>query len=555
MRALLLTLLFGSSVLGQAQTFQWDWAKHFSTSHVDHEHGLAIDPDGNLLVLGEFQGDSLSFGDTTFYNPNQDYRKAFVCKYTPEGELLWVQSPTGGRITPTDITTDAEGNVIIVGSFDGYMLHFAGLDIMVSTLSSDLMIVKLDGDGNGLWGYCQGGTLGTQPDFFSSVAVDSQGNIFALGATYSANIEIGDTDFSLYGPSMLLLVKFSPDGVIAEAIASHCQCSHGAYTVCTDEQDHVLVGGWFFNTPLRFGIPGSAEVTTAHSNDIHGFIFRFDNALSPLWGRSIGGTQDDRVTAVTLDGLGHVYAGGTTLSSTVNTGVLSAPDPFEGGSMLARYDLDGNAQWLELVGDSIEIQSMAVDDGRLYAWSNLKAQLPVAFGDASLQAVATYNSCLLVYDTDGSQQTALGVYSGWVWVGNITTDEEGAIYLAGRYAQGTGYVGPFEFPHSGIPEPGYSDMFLVKLHPESDATGVTPLANADLEVWPLPATDRFHVRTTAGPIAQLRLLDATGRLVSLVPGNGQGSLSIPVDGLVSGLYRVECRVGERLITRTVLIAR
>lgn len=75
----------------------------------------------------------------------------------------------------------------------------------------------------------------------------------------------------------------------------------------------------------------------------------------------------------------------------------------------------------------------------------------------------------------------------------------------------------------------------------------------EFTVYPNPVTDRLFIGNWAGTrVEQLRLLDATGRVVRSLGIRGQGSATLQLDNLPAGIYTVMAVAPEGIATRKVV---
>ncbi len=96
------------------------WAKSAGGPGYDKANGIATDPKGNVYITGSFISPSITFGSTTLYNVGRE--DIFIAKYDANGNLLWAKSAGGEFVDwGSDVAIDPSGNVYVVGAFDGYI--------------------------------------------------------------------------------------------------------------------------------------------------------------------------------------------------------------------------------------------------------------------------------------------------------------------------------------------------------------------------------------------------------------------------------------------------
>jgi hypothetical protein len=144
------------------------WTRQLGTSGVDWAHAAAMDPLGNLYVVGRTGGGldgSASFGEAD----------AFVVKYDPGGERLWTRQWGSSKSdVARTAATDAGGAVYVAGESSGDPDAWGGAG------SADIFLLKYDADG-----VEQGSLLkGTsRSDVANGMTIDQAGNIYLAGFT------------------------------------------------------------------------------------------------------------------------------------------------------------------------------------------------------------------------------------------------------------------------------------------------------------------------------------------------------------------------------------
>lgn len=178
---------FTASVIGDG-----GWAKTWGGSEYDISNGMVYDDLGNLYVTG-------SFRQTADFDPNPDsevYRTAlgsqdaYLCKFDPMGNYLWVK--TWGSLSFTfvnRIIINDAGKILILGGFNN-TVDFdpspTGSNIKTSNGYDDCFLTSFDENGNHngvlTWG-------GAEFDWTYGMDTDNLGNYYTCGTYY------GTTDF------------------------------------------------------------------------------------------------------------------------------------------------------------------------------------------------------------------------------------------------------------------------------------------------------------------------------------------------------------------------
>lgn len=144
------------------------WKRQIGTAAYDIVCSVATDASGNAFIAGKTGG---AFEGTDY----ADY-DAYVAKYDPDGNLLWLkQFGTAGADSADCLAVDADGNIFVGGTSQGGLGGSAG--------DTDAFVLKFDTSGSLIWSQ-EYTTLMDERD--ASVALDPEGSVF-LGGT-SAHI-------------------------------------------------------------------------------------------------------------------------------------------------------------------------------------------------------------------------------------------------------------------------------------------------------------------------------------------------------------------------------
>lgn len=256
------------------------WADQFGTSAHDGVGGVAVDPDGNVIVVGSTQA--------ALVGTNAGADDVFVRKYDLTGNPVWTrQFGTPVQDYAVGVAIDRAGNVFVVGSTNGVLEGSPTLS------SSDAFVTKYGAAGDHLWTrqFGSGGLDGAE-----AVAVDAAGNAFVVG---QAGGEFG-------GPASgneqdAFVRKYDPDGDIL--------WTRSFGTAARDEADGIAVDG--AGDVLVVGFT-SGDLDAPSAGDKDAFARKYGPDGSLFWARQLGTDSDDLAIAAGVDRDGYVFLAGVT---------------------------------------------------------------------------------------------------------------------------------------------------------------------------------------------------------------------------------------------------
>ena len=323
--------------------------------------GNAVDVDdyGNVYITGTFR-DSFDFnpGPSEYKLNSFGGYHAFILKLDAAGDFVWVKD-IGTQVPAVGLQATAAKP-----DKNGY-LHFAALvsgngttpiDVdpgpglyNITPLISDLLLEKLDTDGNFIWAKLITGDKAKTP---YSLDFDSASNIFVSGAfAGTADFDPGPGVYTLTAtPSILLpnmpdcfVAKYDSAGNFAWARSFGSNGTDQVWSGAVDHSGNVLVTGGFEGTVDFDPGPAVYNLTAASSRSIYTLKLRNngDFAWAKMAGSS-GGFHSGR--AIATDDSGSVY------TSAISPGGCDVdPGPAEyivgGDCIVQKLDSAGNFVW------------------------------------------------------------------------------------------------------------------------------------------------------------------------------------------------------------------
>jgi|GEM_PF-1596543 len=419
--------------------------------------GTAFDQSGNFYVSGTFTG-LMSFDTTpqTTLISSDDF-DAYIAKYDNTGKALWARAIIGASQLPEglsvdgalSIAVDSQGNSYVGGGFVSQIKFKDANDNTVATLTDsgtglnfEPFIAKYDANGTLLWAR-GGNTNSPQSDVFLGVgingildiAVDSSGNPFISGTASGTNF-LG-TPISVIGGSDALVARLDPatgNPVWVSVVGS--TANDDAFSLAVDSASNVYVAGGLEGTTTFPTAP--ASTTLENQSGADSFIAKYDQNGQLLWVEQI--TSDEDITGfnIAVAATGHLYLSGVFSGSARfdSSAIQVTSELLFGTGYLAKYDTDGQIEWLLIVGAA----------GDLFSQINRVA-----------------------LDSSGNP------YISGIYVGQITV--EGETSAAG----------------------GGQDMFVVKLDPNADIIWFAPIVGTGTESFNL-FSDSDLVPITTNPM-------------------------------------------------------
>ncbi len=331
-----LLLLLGSLQSNAAQDEQLIFSTYLGGDLADTAAAIATDSVGNVYITGTTQSilfpaahaeshgmdvDEYNHGmDVDEYNHGMD---VFVAKFNSSGStleyVLWFNAINAIDVDEGyGITVDNSGSAYVTGhtrsaDFCTLFGDVPGYD-KTHNGDSDAFLLKVKPDGSGL-DYCT--FLGGDDwDIGRTITLDTNNNAIVSGATWS-------TDFPITNDAIQSTNAGQRDIFIARLDASGTELSYASYWGGTgQEETRGMALGTNGNLALT-GWSNSADLPTNpdsfapdYGGEFDGFLLQLTPDLDEIdFATYLGGSGEDRATAVVLDNHNTVTVSGYTLSS------------------------------------------------------------------------------------------------------------------------------------------------------------------------------------------------------------------------------------------------
>lgn len=311
------------------------WVYVTSGFYQNGANGVATDAQGDIYVTGYFHEthDFNAGAGTSNLTASGTSFDIFIMKINADGTFAWAQRVgNAGEDIGEAITIDADGNIIVTGSFIGTVDFNTGTG--TSSLSTpngvrDAFVLKLDNAGTFIWAKA---FTGVHTQHANDVITDPGGNIYVAGDF------TGDSDFdpgtgvstlsSAFDDWKGYLCKLTSTGTFAWVKTTNSEKTFG---VALDANNNLVTAGW--------------SVSGNNGDDIE--LRKYNAAGTQLWQVVLSSFLGEYATDVAVDGAGDVYITGIhigTVDFDPGAGVAAVPatsyDPF-----ICKLLADGTFGW------------------------------------------------------------------------------------------------------------------------------------------------------------------------------------------------------------------
>jgi len=362
------------------------YSEYFGGSGNEMARAIAAANDGSIYTCGGTNSGDLPTSASSF-QPNyhgsgleDGTGDAFVAKFSSSGRLLWTTYLGGSNDDScTALALDSAGNPVVVGTTLSSDFHvtasaaqknYAGAGGNNSWFDSgDGFVAKFTASGALTWSTYLGGS---SDDGASGVVLDSNGDVYVTGFTLStdfpgvtggyqttnhgsANLSINNGYVTWWNTGDAFVAELDPAGQhVLHATYLGGSLDEGATSIALDPTGAggVWIGGITKSanfptvTPLQGNFGGASSPPRqpiASFGD--GFLAKFNLSLNQLlYSTYLGGSEDDGIFSIAVDGQGNVYATGFTLSSNfpVSSGAYQkafhGPNPLPQGRFVSLGD-------------------------------------------------------------------------------------------------------------------------------------------------------------------------------------------------------------------------
>jgi hypothetical protein len=283
--------------------------------------------------------------------------------------------------------------------------------------------------GEGLWAY----------DYGMGIVNDNAGNVYVAGK-YEMAANFSGTTLPCNGvPDCnhdLFLAKYTPAGALTWIRTCGGSLGDYAHDLDCDGSNYLYVSGEIEGAGHIISFPGSTVTVTAKGdNDI--LLAKYDLNGNLLWARTEGGHYSEKSLGVTYDNSGNVYMCGYYKDTCTFGGTTTIYGSGDSDMFIAKYDADGNFQWVRKAGGSgrDEMKNIKCDaSGNVYVCGFYSNGAVFGSQTYSVSSGSYYDAFVAKYSSNGNLlwvTTAGGDYDEVAW--DLAIDNAGMIYTTGEF--------------------------------------------------------------------------------------------------------------------------
>ncbi|UCG03244.1 MAG: right-handed parallel beta-helix repeat-containing protein [Candidatus Heimdallarchaeota archaeon] len=429
------------------------YSTYVSGNNHDIGKGITIDGAGNAYVTGYTFSSNFptknAYDATGGGNPYD--RDVFVFKLNSTGNGLIYSTYVSGNNDDygIGIAIDGMGNAYVGG--DTLSTDFPTVNPYNATGGGnqsyrDVFVFKLNSTGNGL-DYSTY-VVGNNDDFFKKIAIDSLGNAYVTGHTFSTNFPAinaynatGDGNPS-YRDAFVFKLNSTGNGLLYSTYVGGSN-NDWVNGIAIDEVGTAYVTGTTYSTDFptvnAYNATGDGKVGTADA-----FVFKLNNTGTSLfYSTYVSGSNYDTGVGIAIDGVGNAYITGETTSTDFPT--MNAYNASHSGAFndIIVFKLNGTGNGLvysTYVGGNNDDRGLDItidSSGNAYITGySYSTDFPTvnAYNDTGDGSTSYSDVIVFELNSTGNGLTYATYVSGSNsdWGHSIAIDSSGSVYITGQ---------------------------------------------------------------------------------------------------------------------------
>jgi hypothetical protein len=464
---LVIAMAFNRS--GSFYSQSWQWAKKAAGTSGDMGSVSCTDQAGNTIATGVYTSNPVQIGTYTLGNMGTGTADAFIAKYDPNGAVLWAQRIGGtNQEVITGITTDAGGNIYVLGNFSSPSIsnstlstanNSAGtMDVFVAVFNSTGAILSLKnygGSGNDFGGGC--------------VFSNSVNSLFISGRFNSILASFGSVNLTNSDGSGLTsdiyLARITSFTTFNWGTSTGSPNSNDASVdLAIDASSNPHFSGTFNNGTTFTTNIASNTLTSIGGQDI--IFAKYSSAGVPLWAKNYGTNfagSNDFSGGISIDASNNIFLSGYSNNSSLVAGTFTLANTGGNDAFIAKTNSTGVFQWVNSINganDQFIFRNTLDGSGNIYvagAFSGTNAVVGTTTLTNSNPGT-TSDALVIKFNTNGAiQWAATSAGTNNESASGVSCDNNGNVYISGTYASGLTTFGT-----NTLTLDGTSDAYLAK---------------------------------------------------------------------------------------------
>ncbi len=458
------------------------WVKVFGDVNKDTLRRIAVDNSGNIIITGLFGG-TVDFidGIGEEVRTAEGLCDAFICKFTPDGDLIWVRTYGGpGDDRGHAVAIDSGDNIYVAGLFM-HTVDFdpgTGFETRTSAGVFDPYVCKYSTDGQFQWVQAWGSS---GDDRARGVGVDEDWNVYVTGhirQTVDLDPGPGVMNYTSAGQTDNYISKFDTTGDFIWAKAWGGSSQEASNSIQVDIPGQCLYVTGQFSEWVDFD-PGDGEEILVSNGGYDCFVSRFNLDGEFGWARGWGGPAEattfgsDMTWCAAVDGVGDISVCGwykEIVDFDPGPGTDMRTSVGSDDCFIVKFDPAGNYLWANTWGGPSSDKAMrivAFESGDIVATGFFQGTVDLDPGPGSYVQTTSGATDLFItrFDPSGQMVWCLPVGgTGGDRGHGLAIDAEDFIYVGGWFEETVDFC-----PQTGIEyraSAGAQDIYLLKLTPE-----------------------------------------------------------------------------------------
>jgi hypothetical protein len=287
------------------------WAKNITGFGVTRMNDFQIDSQDNVVCAGTFEVNTdLDPGPGSVLVNANGFTDAFLVKLDPNGNFIWGKNfGDTGYDNIRGVDIGVSDEVYITGSFESTVdFSTNGTPQTLTAVSSDVFIAKYTNAGDLIWVQQQ---TGSADDLGKDIVVDNNGAAYVCGSyqgTYNPDPSSTNLITTSLGAEDIFLCKYTTNGSLVWANQFGGNGTEIVEELFLDNNQQLFVIGEFQNT-VDFD-PGANTTSYSALGTLDIFLSKFDASGSFEWSEHFGGLGYDFGFSVFKNVSGKLFAQG-----------------------------------------------------------------------------------------------------------------------------------------------------------------------------------------------------------------------------------------------------